>query len=80
MVKTITVTEEAYNHLKEHKQGAESFSELIERFFHKKRKITLDEVAGILSEEQGRELERISQETRKNLDQGLKKRFKELGL
>ena len=80
MVKTITVTEEAYNHLKEYKQGEESFSELIERFFHKKRKISLDEVVGILSEEQGKELEQISKETRKNLDTSLKKRFKELGL
>lgn len=76
MVKTITVTEEAYTHLKELKQEDESFSKLIERFFHKKRNVSLDDVAGVISEEQGRELEQLSSEARKKFDASMKKRLR----
>lgn len=80
MVKTITITVEAYNHLKEMKKEEESFSQLVERIYHQKKKVCLDDVAGILSEEEGQELERIHKETRKNLDAGLKKRARDMGL
>ena len=78
MVKTITVTEEAYSHLRELKKESESFTQLIERIYHQKKRTTLDEFAGILTEEQGRELAKLSKETRKNLDLGLKKRAAQL--
>lgn len=74
MVKTITVTEEAYTHLKELKKEEESFSQLIERFFHHKKKISLDDFAGILSEEAANELENLTKETRKSINARLIKR------
>ncbi len=73
-VKTLTITKEAYTHLKELKRPDESFSKVIERLYHQKKPVSLDDVAGILSEEEGKELKRISRETRKNLSFGLKRR------
>ena len=80
MVKTITVTLEAYTHLKEMKNEEESFTQLIERIYHQKRKTSLNEITGIINEEEGKELEKISKETRKNIDAGFKKRAREMGL
>ncbi len=79
MVKTITVTEEAYLHLKEMKKEEESFTKLIERLYHQKKPINLDDFIGILSEEQGKELEKLSKEARNSIDAGFKKRARQLG-
>ena len=80
MVKTITITEEAYHHLKEMKREDESFTKFVERLYHGGRKLNLDDFAGILTKEEGEEIKKTVKETRKNLDIGLKKRAKKLGL
>ena len=56
MVKTITVTDEAYKHLKQMKSEDESFSQFIERAYHPRQKIDLREFLGILSKKEAEEL------------------------
>ncbi len=80
MVKTITVTEEAYTHLKQMKKDDESFSELIERMYHPKKRIDLRDFLGILTYNEAQELREIVKETRGNLNKGLEKRSHRMGL
>ena len=80
MVKTITVTDEAYKHLKQMKSEDESFSQFIERAYHPRQKIDLREFLGILSKKEAEELRHIVKETRKNINKGLHKRSKKLDL
>ncbi len=61
-VKTITVTTDAYEALKELKGEHESFSQTILRVAKKK---SLWDFAGILSDEEGDRLERAIKENRK---------------
>jgi len=60
--KTISITEEAYNRLASRKEEKESFSDVINKIT-KKRDIL--EFAGLLNEEQGKELENAINESRK---------------
>lgn len=80
MVKTITVTDEAYAHLKQMKNDEESFSKLIERLYHPDKKTDLRDFLGILNKEEAEELRQIVKETRKTLDTNLKGRAKRMGL
>lgn len=61
--KTLTITEDAYNLLKELKLEDESFSEEIKRVLAKRNLRPLTDFAGILSDEEGeamlRDLEKI---------------------
>ncbi len=52
--KTLTITEDAYERLAAHKEGNESFSEVIDRITHK---VNLVSVAGLLTEEEGYRIE-----------------------
>jgi predicted CopG family antitoxin len=80
MVKTITVTDEAYGHLKQMKRDDESFTRLIERIFHGGKRLKLGDFFGILTKEEGEELKRIHAQTKKGIDAGFKKRAKEMRL
>jgi len=53
--KTISITEDAYDRLRAWKVNNESFSDVINRITSKRR---LSEIAGILTEEEGKALER----------------------
>lgn len=57
MVKTITVTDQAYDHLKKLKTSDESFSQAIERIYLEKKSPNLDELVGTMSESDGTELD-----------------------
>ena len=72
VVKTITVTEEAYNVLKSIKTSGESFTEAILRT-HKKN--SLREFIGILSAQQGKALEHAIKEGRKRRNAAHQKRM-----
>jgi len=61
-VKTITVTEDAYEALKALKASHESFSATIRRIAGKR---SLKEFAGVLTEETGARLEKAIKEARK---------------
>ncbi len=60
-VKTITVTEKAYHHLKAHKTADESFSDVILRLTKRRR---LTDFAGILSPESADAMRRAIDEDR----------------
>ncbi len=53
--KTISLDEEAYEHLKAHKRDGESFSDVVKRIAGER---SWTEVAGILSDAEAEELER----------------------
>ena len=59
--KTISLDEEAYEHLKAHKREGESFSEVVKRIAGER---SWTEVAGLLSEEDAADLERTIQDGR----------------
>jgi predicted CopG family antitoxin len=71
-VKTITITEEAYRSLKAMKGQKESFSGTILRITKKK---SLDEFFGILTEKEGRALEKTIMEQRKISQKLFKKKM-----
>ncbi len=77
VVKTITVTENAYQRLKSQKQGNESFSEVILRAFPKMA--TADDFFGICrgTEEEAAKFQRriktIRKETSKNIEERVKR-------
>lgn len=79
-VKTITITEKAYETLKARKEGSESFSEAINRIAGKR---SLMDFAGILTHEEADELERNIKEGRKRRNAAHQRRMqrivKELG-
>lgn len=78
--RTITVTIEAYNHLKEMKMTEESFTDFIERLYHKETAVNLDDFAGILTNEEAEELKKETIETRRKLGEGLGKKSLRMGL
>jgi len=59
--KTISLDEEAYERLKAHKREGESFSEVVKRIAGER---SWTEVAGILSDEEGEQLDGIIEEGR----------------
>lgn len=60
--KTLTITEDAYERLAQHKRDYESFSDVIVKYFPKH---SLMEIAGILSHEQAERLRKHVAESRK---------------
>jgi len=60
--RTISITEEAYERLKSKKEKNESFTDVINRVTGK---ISIMELAGILSREEGEKLEKYIKERRK---------------
>ncbi len=74
-VKTITVTEDAYEALKAVKQETESFSQTILRVT---RRRPLSNFFGVLSKESGERLEQVIEDMRKRRNNAHQKRLKEL--
>ncbi len=74
-VKTITVTEEAYNALRKMKEDEESFSRVIIRLSERK-KINLVKYSGILSEKRADELKVIAKKTRDRASEDVRKRVR----
>ncbi|MFC1775105.1 antitoxin VapB family protein [Nanoarchaeota archaeon] len=56
VTKTLTITEEAYRLLLDLKLESESFSQEIKRLLSKRRKKTLKDFTGILSDSEGKEM------------------------
>lgn len=73
-VKTITVTEEAYNALRRLKGGGESFSEVILKVT--KNKIDFTKYAGVLSEHRAKELKEHVKRTRERISRDMTERVK----
>ncbi len=73
-VKTITVTEDAYNTLKGMKREDESFSDVIKRVGSQKRSVS--DFFGLLkdSESSAEELQARVKEIRKNVSESMRKR------
>lgn len=74
-VKTITVTEEAYEALKSMKEEGESFSEAILRIRGKR---SLREFIGILSDEAAEEMEKAIREARREHERFHRERMRKL--
>ena len=73
-VKTITVTESAYNTLKNMKHGDESFSEVITRISSEKKSVL--DFFGLLkdSESSAEELQQRTKEIRKRVSESFRRR------
>jgi predicted CopG family antitoxin len=67
--KTISITEKAYDILKNKKKSKESFSDVITRTFGKR---SILEFAGILSKETGEELRKNIKKTREEMDKRMR--------
>ncbi len=76
-VKTITVTEEAYNFLKKAKNENESFSEVIIRITNRNR-FDLKKYAGVLSEKRADELKTLAKKTREDVSRDIERRIKDV--
>lgn len=74
-VKTITVTEEAYNALRKMKEDEESFSRVIIRLSERK-KINLAKYSGILSEKRADELKMIAKKMRDRASEDVRERVR----
>tara|TARA_Y100000310_G_scaffold190615_1_gene190601 strand:+ start:10192 stop:10431 length:240 start_codon:yes stop_codon:yes gene_type:complete len=64
--KTLTITEESYDMLVARKYENESFSQEIKRILSKKSKKNLMDFFGILSEEEGKNIENFINKSRKS--------------
>lgn len=73
--KTLTIMEDAYKLLKEHKLENESFSEEIRRIMSKKRGRKLSEFFGILSDKEGEDMLKDIEKIREANIKLLKKRL-----
>ena len=60
--KTISLDQEAYEHLKAHKREDESFSDVVKRIAGERSWM---EIAGILSDEEAEDLEHVIEDGRK---------------
>lgn len=76
-IKSLTVTEEAYDALKKQKIGEESFSQIILRVT-KTKKGHVGNFFGALKEKEGEELQKRVKENRKEFDKLQKEREKRL--
>lgn len=65
VTKTLTITEGAYNLLAERKLSNESFSREIERILSHRKKKSLFDFFGVLTKEEGENLERLVNRRRK---------------
>lgn len=74
-VKTITITEDAYNLFKRLKEEDESFSDLIKRI-GSERKSDINRIFGALSKYNVEEGRKKAKEIRTKLDKDLKKRLR----
>lgn len=74
-VKTITITEDAYNLFKRLKEEDESFSDLIKRI-GSERKSDINRIFGVLSKYNVEEARKKAKEIRINLDKDLKQRLR----
>ena len=74
--KTLTITEDAYDLLAEHKLENESFSQEIRRIMAKRQRKSLLDFFGILSKEKGHELLRDLQEIREFNLRSLKEKIR----
>ena len=72
--KTITIMEDAYELLKQEKVKNESFSDVIRKVIPKKKSIW--DFVGILSEEEGEELQETVKEIRKRMTKQMAERRK----
>jgi len=75
--KTISLDEEAYEHLKAHKREGESFSEVVKRLAGER---SWTDVAGVLSEDEAERLDKIvdtgrerSRKRREHIDSDLRR-------
>lgn len=75
MVKTITITDDAYRNLRSSKRQGESFSEVIQRLTARRSVRTL---VGALSPRQGEALRRASREVRGEVEGRVRKTSREL--
>ncbi len=78
VVKTITITEDAYDTIKGMKKPDESFSELFLRIG--KKPLTIKDIAGILKHtpEEAAEFRKRFWEYRKSLGEGMEKRIEDV--
>ena len=73
--KSVTIKESAYEVLKSRKQEGESFSDVIERIASRR---SLTELLDVLSEEEGESLADEVEKTRKELDEDISERSKQV--
>ncbi len=76
VTKTLTITEDAYLLLRQHKAKEESFSEEILRLFSQKRKKDLTVFFGILSDKEGEEMQKDLEKQRSANIQLLQERLR----
>jgi len=74
-VKTITITEDAYNLLKARKAQSESFTDVISRIAKRR---PLSDFFGVLSKESGERLEKSIMGLRKRRDEAHRKRMERI--
>ena len=75
-IKSLTITEDAYNALKRNKLGKESFSQVILRVTQEKKGKDLTRFFGILKGKDGEEFEKRIRENRKKVAEEIKEREK----